>query len=30
MKHLPLLEQRKIEARVLAPIIRAFEEELGK
>ena len=30
MKHLPLLEQRKIEARVLAPMIRAFEEELGK
>tara|TARA_Y100000758_G_scaffold215746_1_gene155099 strand:+ start:3090 stop:3572 length:483 start_codon:yes stop_codon:yes gene_type:complete len=30
MKHLPLLEQRKIEAGVLAPIIRAFEEELGK
>ena len=30
MKHLPLLEQRKIEAKVLAPIIRAFEAELGR
>ena len=30
MKHLPLLEQRKIEARVLAPMIRAFEDEFGK
>ena len=30
MKHLPLLEQRKIEAGGLAPIIPAFEEELGK
>ena len=30
MKHLPLLEQRKIEAKVLAPIIRAFEDEFGR
>ena len=30
MKHLPLLEQRKIEAKVLAPLIRAFEDEFGK
>ena len=30
MKHLPLLEQRKIEAKVLAPIIRAFEAEFGR
>jgi predicted ArsR family transcriptional regulator len=30
MKHLPLLEQRKIEAKVLAPLIRAFEEEFGR
>ncbi|MFP6739945.1 MAG: L-2-amino-thiazoline-4-carboxylic acid hydrolase [Planctomycetota bacterium] len=30
MKHLPLLEQRKTEAKVLAPLIRAFEEEFGR
>ncbi len=30
MKHLPLLEQRKIEAKVLAPLIRAFEDEFGR
>ncbi len=30
MKDLPLLEQRKIEARILAPIIKAFEAEFGR
>ena len=30
MKYLPLLEQRKIEAKVLAPLIRAFEAEFGE
>tara|TARA_B100000809_G_scaffold168966_1_gene166296 strand:+ start:1639 stop:2121 length:483 start_codon:yes stop_codon:yes gene_type:complete len=30
MKHLPLLEKRKIEAQVLAPLIKAFEAEFGR
>ena len=30
MQDLPLLEQRKIEARILAPIIEAFEAEFGR
>ena len=30
MKDLSLLEQRKIEARILAPIIEAFEAEFGR
>lgn len=30
MKDLPLLEQRKIEARILAPLIEAFEAEFGR
>ena len=30
MKDLSLLEQRKIEAKILAPIIEAFEAEFGR
>jgi len=30
MKYLPLLEQRKIEAGVIAPIIQAFEASFGR
>lgn len=30
MAHLSLLEQRKLEARVLVPVIQAFEKEFGK